>query len=91
MVRMGAWPSNDYHGEVFLLLCHLFTMFLLQGTPVKDVKLPDNPATKSLLLAKHADYIEAFEKNKDDYVSSSLSSVPSFAHTFSLSSLRITV
>ena len=36
--------------------------------PVKDVTLPDNPAKKTLLLAKHADYIEAFEKDKDDYV-----------------------
>ena len=39
------------------------------GAPVKDVKLPDNPAKKTLLLEKHADYIEAFEKDKDDYVS----------------------
>ena len=38
------------------------------GTPVKDVKLPDDPALKSLLLDKHASYIEAFEKNKDDFV-----------------------
>ena len=38
------------------------------GTPVKDVTLPDDPSKKSLLLAKHADYIEAFEKDKDDYV-----------------------
>ena len=36
--------------------------------PVKDVKLPDNPATKTLLLSKHADYIVAFEKDKDDLV-----------------------
>ena len=35
---------------------------------MKDVKLPDNPATKVLLMAKHASYIEAFEKNKDDFV-----------------------
>ena len=38
------------------------------GTPVKDVTLPDNPATKTLLLNKHADYIVAFEKDKDDLV-----------------------
>ena len=36
---------------------------------MKDVQLPDNPAIKSLLLDKHASYVEAFEKNKDDYVS----------------------
>ena len=35
---------------------------------MKDVKLPDNPARKTLLLEKHANYIEAFEKDKDDYV-----------------------
>ena len=35
---------------------------------MKDIKLPDNPAKKKLLLEKHADYIEAFEKDKDDYV-----------------------
>lgn len=40
-----------------------------QGTPIKDVKLPDNPALETLLLDKHAAYIEAFEKNKDDFVS----------------------
>ena len=38
------------------------------GTPVKDVELPDNPARKTLLLDKHADYIEAFERDKDDFV-----------------------
>ena len=36
---------------------------------MKDVTLPDNPATKTLLLDKHADYIVAFEKDKDDLVS----------------------
>ena len=35
---------------------------------MKDVKLPDNPARRTLLLEKHANYIEAFEKDKDDYV-----------------------
>lgn len=35
---------------------------------MKDVKLPDNPARKELLLDKHADYIEAFERDKDDWV-----------------------
>ena len=35
---------------------------------MKDVTLPDNPATKTLLLEKHADYIVAFEKDKDDLV-----------------------
>ena len=35
---------------------------------MKDVQLPDNPALKSLLLDNHASYVEAFEKNKDDYV-----------------------
>jgi len=35
---------------------------------VKDVELPDNPARKTLLLDKHADYIEAFERDKDDFV-----------------------
>lgn len=39
----------------------------MAGAPVKDVKLPDNPARKTLLLDKHANYIEAFEKDKDDY------------------------
>ena len=42
---------------------------LQAGTPVKDVKVPDDPSKATLLLPKHADYIEAFEKNKDDYVS----------------------
>ena len=37
---------------------------------MKDVTLPDNPANKILLLSKHADYIQAFEKDKDDYVRS---------------------
>ena len=44
---------------------------LQAGTPVKDVKLPDNPAKKTLLLDKHANYIEAFESDKDDYVRTS--------------------
>lgn len=35
---------------------------------MKDVELPDNPARKTLLLDKHADYIEAFERDKDDFV-----------------------
>lgn len=35
---------------------------------MKDVILPDDPSKKTLLLSKHADYIEAFEKDKDDYV-----------------------
>ena len=35
---------------------------------MKDVTFPDNPATKTLLLEKHADYIVAFEKDKDDLV-----------------------
>ncbi len=34
--------------------------------PLKDVTLPD--VKKVLLLSKHADYIQAFEKDKDDYV-----------------------
>ncbi|CAI8048861.1 Geranylgeranyl transferase type-2 subunit beta [Geodia barretti] len=38
----------------------------MAGAPVKDVTFPDNPATKTLLLEKHADYIVAFEKDKDD-------------------------
>ena len=38
------------------------------GTPVKDVELPDNPARKTLLLDKHVNYIEAFERDKDDFV-----------------------
>ena len=40
----------------------------MQGTPKKDIELPDIPAKKTLLLDKHADYIEAFERDKDDYV-----------------------
>ena len=35
---------------------------------MKDVTLPDDPSKNTLLLSKHADYIEAFEKDKDDYV-----------------------
>lgn len=46
---------------------------------MKDVKIPDNPATKTILLAKHADYIEAFEKNKDDYVGHAPPSQPSWS------------
>lgn len=46
-------------------------MFVQAGTPVKDVALPDDPSKRTLLLSKHADYIEAFEKDKDDYVISS--------------------
>ena len=38
------------------------------GTPIKDVILPDDSSKKSLLLSKHADYIAAFDKDKDDYV-----------------------
>ncbi|KAL5013014.1 hypothetical protein ScPMuIL_011565 [Solemya velum] len=36
------------------------------GTPVKDVVISDS-APKSLLLEKHADYIAAYGKKKDDY------------------------
>ena len=35
---------------------------------MKDVVVPDDPTKKDLLLSKHADYIESFEKDKDDYV-----------------------
>lgn len=35
---------------------------------MKDVAVPDDPTKKDLLLSKHADYIESFEKDKDDYV-----------------------
>lgn len=35
---------------------------------MKDVTLPEDSTKASVLLCKHADYIEAFEKNKDDYV-----------------------
>jgi hypothetical protein len=41
---------------------------ILQGTPVKDVTLPEN-APKTLLLQKHADYIAAYGNKKNDYVS----------------------
>ena len=44
---------------------------------MKDVKLPDNPARKTLLLDKHASYIEAFEKDKDDYVRETHTHTPS--------------
>lgn len=46
--------------------CHV--IFLLQGTPVKDVVIPES-APKSLLVQKHADYIAAYGLKKDDYVS----------------------
>ena len=39
----------------------------MQGTQVKDVKIPDD-AVKSLLLEKHAEYIAAYGNKKDDYV-----------------------
>ena len=35
---------------------------------MKDVKLPLNPPTQ-LFLDKHADFIAAYGKKKDDYVS----------------------
>lgn len=35
---------------------------------MKDVELTDALAKKILLLDKHANYIEAFEKDKDDLV-----------------------
>ena len=35
------------------------------------MKLPDIPERKDLLLKKHADYIAAYEKDKNDYVSAS--------------------
>ena len=59
------YPS---YGECLLSFLATFFVLCEQGTPVKDVQLPDNPALKSLLLDKHASYIEAFEKDKDDYV-----------------------
>ena len=39
---------------------------------MKDVKLPDN-SPKELLLEKHADFIAAYGKKKDDYVSAQMS------------------
>ena len=30
--------------------------------------VPQDPTKASLLLTKHAEYVEAFEKDKDDYV-----------------------
>lgn len=61
------WESK--HGKVIASYCTANLAYTLQaGVPVKDVTLPDNPAKKTLLLSKHADYIEAFEKDKDDYV-----------------------
>ena len=35
---------------------------------MKDVKIPPN-SPKNLLLGKHADFIAAYGKKKDDYVS----------------------
>ena len=35
---------------------------------MKDVKIPPN-SPKDLLLGKHADFIAAYGKKKDDYVS----------------------
>lgn len=35
---------------------------------MKDVELPDAPEKKILFLDKHANYIEAFEKDKNDLV-----------------------
>ena len=46
----------------------LRTSLYFQGTPVKDVTIPDN-APKTLLLQKHVDYIAAYGNKKDDYVS----------------------
>lgn len=37
------------------------------GSQVKDVKLPPDSPTQ-LLLNKHADFIAAYGKKKDDYV-----------------------
>lgn len=48
-----------------------FFLIVFQGTPVKDVSLPEN-ASKELLLQKHADYIAAYGNKKDDYVSCEL-------------------
>lgn len=42
--------------------------FIQAGAQVKDVVVHADPSKASLLLTKHADYIEAFEKDKDDYV-----------------------
>ena len=39
-----------------------------QGTPIKDVSIPDS-APKKLLLDKHISYIAAYGDKKDDYVS----------------------
>jgi hypothetical protein len=41
----------------------------LQGTQLKDIKIPADAAT-SLLLEKHAEYIAAYGNKKDDYVMS---------------------
>ena len=49
------------------MYCTNYTL-LQAGTPVKDVSIPDDPSKECLLLDKHANYIEAFEKDKDDYV-----------------------
>ena len=38
---------------------------------MKDVKIPPNSPTE-LLLDKHADFIAAYGKKKDDYVSKML-------------------
>ena len=54
---------------VSVYVCVLTVDVCQAGAPVKDVTLPDDPSKKALLLTKHADYIEAFEKDKDDYVS----------------------
>ena len=57
-------PCISYQNKSFILE-HFDILF--QGTQIKDVKLPDN-SPKELLLEKHADFIAAYGKKKDDYV-----------------------
>ena len=72
VVWYSQWPATFHSFSFLSLSLHLHSLSPLPlpqaGTPVKDVELPDNPARKTLLLDKHADYIEAFERDKDDFV-----------------------
>ena len=74
-----CWKSSQKISKVLLTVAsHIIfhasgsylyqTHFCLQGTPVKDVVIPNN-APKNLLLQKHVDYIAAYGSKKDDYVS----------------------
>lgn len=65
---ISRFKNTDYKYilNLYFLMITIYCV-LFQGTPIKDVEVPDS-ALKSLILQKHCDYIAAYGAKKEDYV-----------------------